>query len=189
MTEMISLMGGRVFTAFSGAAARILDEMRIVALANSAKGAMISRESIAQVLGIGRLHRLLDRLAEQDRDLAPLRERLISRFTGTAGLSALLIAAAPRLVARPIWCAALNAIRPVSIITTTDGHANPWVAGGSGDDRLHAFRADTGEVVFAGGAASDRIVGLGHFATILPAENTLYVAGDARVYAFRPSLH
>jgi hypothetical protein len=110
---------------------------------------------------------------------------------GTAGLSALLIAATPRLVARPIWCAALDAVRPVPIITTTDGRANPivWVAGGSGDDRLHAFRAETGEVVFAGGTAGDRMVGVGHFATILPAENALYVAGDARVYAFRPSLH
>jgi hypothetical protein len=110
---------------------------------------------------------------------------------GTAGLSALLIAAVPHLVARPIWCAALDAIRPVPIITTTDGHANPivWVAGGSGDDRLHAFRAETGEIVFTGGATGDRMIGLGHFATVLPAENTLYVAGDARVYAFRPSRH
>jgi outer membrane protein assembly factor BamB len=106
---------------------------------------------------------------------------------GTAGLAALLVLAAPRPSMRPIWCAALDAIRPVPIITTTDGRADSivWVVGGSGDNRLHAFRADTGETVFAGGIAGDRMSGLGHFATILAAEDALYVAGHGRLYAFR----
>jgi len=78
----------------------------------------------------------------------------------------------------------------VPIITTTDGRADPivCVVGGAGDNRLHGFRADTGEVVFAGGTEGtegDRMTGLGHFATILVAENTLYVAGDGRLHAFR----
>ena len=106
---------------------------------------------------------------------------------GTAGLAALLVTAAPSVDVRSLWCAQLDALRPAPVITTTDGRSDPivWVAGGSGDERLHAFRADTGEVVFAGGAAGDRMSGLDHFATVLPAEETLYVAGRGRVFAFR----
>ena len=106
---------------------------------------------------------------------------------GTAGLAALLVTAAPSVGVRSLWCAQLNALRPAPVITTTDGRSDPivWVAGGSGDQRLHAFRADTGQAVFADGAAPGRMRGLDHFATVLPVEDTLYVGGRERVFAFR----
>jgi hypothetical protein len=47
------------------------------------------------------------------------------------------------------WCGALRG-RGSAIVTTTDGHSNPivWVLGAEGDNRLHAFRGDTGEKIF-----------------------------------------
>ncbi|MDE2067459.1 MAG: hypothetical protein KGK01_04160 [Bradyrhizobium sp.] len=48
------------------------------------------------------------------------------------------------------WCGALRG-RGFPIVTTTDGHSNPivWMLGAEGDNRLHAFRGDTGEPIFA----------------------------------------
>ena len=48
--------------------------------------------------------------------------------------------------------------------------------------KLHGFRGDSGQEVFA----SDPLPGLRHFATILAAAGRLYVAGDGRIFAFRP---
>jgi hypothetical protein len=39
--------------------------------------------------------------------------------------------------------------------------------------------------VFGGRGADDRMQGLPHFVTILPADNAFYVAGDGWLYAFR----
>ncbi len=38
------------------------------------------------------------------------------------------------------------------IVTTTDGRSNPivWILGADGDGRLHGFRGDNGEPLFAG---------------------------------------
>jgi hypothetical protein len=105
----------------------------------------------------------------------------------TAGVAVLAITAGtpPRLAMA--WCASLNAIQPVPIVTTTNGSADPivWVVGASGDERLHGFRGDNGQPVFAGGSASDRMNGLQHFAWILAAEDALYIGGVGRLYAFR----
>ena len=67
-------------------------------------------------------------------------------------------------------------------MTTTDGISNPivWILGAEGDNRLHAFRGDTGEPLFAGGA----MTGLHHFQDLLPAAERLYVGADDRLYAF-----
>ncbi len=54
------------------------------------------------------------------------------------------------------------------------------MVGAEGDERLHAFRGDTGAPLFT----SERLKGLRHFATILAAGGRLFVAGDGRVYAF-----
>jgi hypothetical protein len=108
---------------------------------------------------------------------------------GTAGLAALVITAAPRPSMRIAWCASFDdaGARPIPIVTTTDGRDNPivWIVGAEGDNRLHGFRGDTGEAVPAGDGADDRMEGLPHFATILPAEGAFYVAGNGRLYAFR----
>ena len=66
--------------------------------------------------------------------------------------------------------------------TTTDGTANPivWMLGAEGDNRLHGFRGDTGERLFA----SPPLVGLRHFQTLIAADDRLFVGADGRLYAF-----
>ncbi len=83
------------------------------------------------------------------------------------------------------WCGALSG-RGSPIVTTTDGHSDPvvWMLGAEGDNRLHGFRGDTGELVFDGGGAGDRMSGLHHFQDLLPAGGRLYVGADDRLYAF-----
>lgn len=102
-----------------------------------------------------------------------------------AGLAALRISAGGQVRLRPAWCTGLDG-RGAPIVTTTDGAADPivWIVGAEGDGRLHGFRGDTGQAVFDGGAAGDRMAGLRRFVTVLAAEGRLYVAGDGRVYAF-----
>jgi hypothetical protein len=82
---------------------------------------------------------------------------------------------------RTAWCAsAQGAGSPIA--TTTDGHSNPivWILGAEGDNRLHAFKGDSGEPLFT----SESLAGLRHFQTLIATEDRLYVAADGRVYAF-----
>ena len=46
-------------------------------------------------------------------------------------------------------------------VTSTDGTNNVivWVAGAGGDQRLHGYNGDTGEVVYAGGGANELMTG------------------------------
>jgi hypothetical protein len=83
------------------------------------------------------------------------------------------------------WCAAFRG-EGSPIVTTTDGQANPivWILGAEGDGRLHGYRGDTGEPLFAGGGPGDALTGLRHFQTLLAAGNRLYVGADGRLYAF-----
>jgi len=64
------------------------------------------------------------------------------------------------------WCGTLSGAG-APIVTTTDGRANPivWILGAEGDNRLHAFRGDTGEVLFT----SKPLAGLRHFQTLIAA--------------------
>ena len=80
------------------------------------------------------------------------------------------------------WCGALHG-RGSPITTTTDGHSNPivWMLGAEGDDRLHAFRGDTGKPIFV----SEPLSGLRHFQTLIATERRLYVGADGRIYAFK----
>ncbi len=102
-----------------------------------------------------------------------------------AGLLALRISGGAHAAMRTAWCAGLDG-RGAAMVTTSDRAADPivWIVGAEGDERLHGFRGDTGQVVFGGGGVADRMTGLRHFATVLAAEGRLYVAGDGRVYAF-----
>jgi len=97
-------------------------------------------------------------------------------------LAALAVTAAGRNGLSPAWCASLDG-RGAPAVTTTDGATDPivWVAGAEGDDRLHAYRGDTGGQLWT---SPDVLTGLRHFVTILAAEDRLYIAGDGRVYAF-----
>ena len=97
------------------------------------------------------------------------------------GLIVLKVRAAPQPGVSTAWCGSVRGAG-APIATTTDGHANPivWMLGAEGDDRLHGFRGDTGELLFTGPALS----GLRHFQTLIATEDRLYVAADGALYAF-----
>jgi hypothetical protein len=101
------------------------------------------------------------------------------------GLTVLKISGGPTASVTTAWCGALRGAGS-PIVTTTDGSANPivWVVGAEGDNRLHAFRGDTGEVLFNGGGSAEMMAGLRHFQTLIATDKRLYVAADGRVYAF-----
>jgi hypothetical protein len=69
-------------------------------------------------------------------------------------------------------------------VTTSDGHADPivWMVGAEGDNRLHAFRGDTGEPILD--RAGPAMAGLHHFQTLIATKDRLYVGADGRIYAF-----
>jgi hypothetical protein len=100
-----------------------------------------------------------------------------------SGIAALAVTSDARLASA--WCSSMRGAG-APIVTTTDGTANPivWAVGAEGDDRLHAFRGDTGEEMRIGSGAANRMAGLRHFATILVAAGRMYVAGDDRIFAF-----
>jgi PQQ enzyme repeat len=79
------------------------------------------------------------------------------------------------------WCGSLSG-HGSPIATTTDGHSNPivWILGAEGDNRLHAFRGDTGEPILT----SEPLSGLRHFQTLIATQDRLYVGADGRIYAF-----
>jgi hypothetical protein len=74
-------------------------------------------------------------------------------------------------------------------VTTTDGTNNAivWVVGAEGDQRLHGYDGDTGNVVFGGGGANELMAGTQRFNTGIAARGRIYVATDNKVYAFNVS--
>jgi hypothetical protein len=101
---------------------------------------------------------------------------------GRHDLTVLKVAAGSPPKMTTAWCGALRG-RGSPIVTTTDGHSNPivWMLGAEGDNRLHAFRGDTGEPIFA----SEPLSGLRRFQTLIATQDHLYAAADGRIYAFR----
>ena len=97
-------------------------------------------------------------------------------------LTVLKITAGSPPAMRTAWCGAANG-RGSPIVTTTDGHSDPivWMLGAEGDNRLHAFRGDTGAPLFE----SQPLAGLRHFQTPIATQDRLYVGADGRVYAFK----
>lgn len=97
------------------------------------------------------------------------------------GLTVLKIAGGSKPAISTAWCGALDG-RGSAIVTTTDGRSNPivWILGAEGDNRLHAFRGDTGEPIFE----SEPMSGLRHFQTLIATQGRLYVGADGRIYAF-----
>ena len=83
------------------------------------------------------------------------------------------------------WCApGFGAGSP--IFTTSDGtHDNlVWAVGAEGTNMLNAWDADTGAVVFDGGAASNAVVGAHRFSTIIEAKGRIFAGADNTLYAF-----
>jgi hypothetical protein len=83
------------------------------------------------------------------------------------------------------WCAVSHGVGS-PIVTTTDGHSDPivWMVGAEGDNRLHAFKGETGEALFTGGGPNEALAGLHHFQTLIATGERLYVGADDRIYAF-----
>jgi outer membrane protein assembly factor BamB len=71
-------------------------------------------------------------------------------------------------------------------VTSTDGTHNVivWGIGSESDQRLHAFNADTGAVIYSGGGANELMAGTRRFNTAIAARGRIYVANDNKVYAF-----
>jgi hypothetical protein len=71
-------------------------------------------------------------------------------------------------------------------VTSTDGTNNMmvWVAGGEGDQRLHAYNADTGAVMYAGGGANEFMSGIRKWNTGIVARRRIYYPADNKIYAF-----
>ena len=92
------------------------------------------------------------------------------------------IRADPSRAIETVWCNSV-AGNGSPIVTTTDGHSDPivFIVGAEGDNRLHAFKGETGELL---ASPPDQMHGLHHFQTIIATEDRLYVAGDGTVYAF-----
>jgi outer membrane protein assembly factor BamB len=119
----------------------------------------------------------------------PLGNDVMAAFEGPStrcgrggDLTVLKIAAGSPPTMNIAWCGAVNG-RGSPIVTTTDGHSDPivWMPGAEGDNRLHAFRGDTGAPLYS----SAPLAGLRHFQTLIATQDRLYVGADGRVYAFR----
>jgi outer membrane protein assembly factor BamB len=97
------------------------------------------------------------------------------------GLTVLQIKAGSPPAMTTAWCGAVRG-RGSAMVTTTDGRSNPivWIPGAEGDNRLHGFKGDTGDELFA----SEPLAGLRRFQTLIATEDRLYLGADGRVYAF-----
>jgi hypothetical protein len=83
------------------------------------------------------------------------------------------------------WCAKQNGAGS-PIFTTSDGtHDNlVWAIGADGDNRLRAWDADTGALVFDGGTFADAANGFHHFSTIIEVAGRIYAGADDTLYAY-----
>src|SRR5437667_1607923 len=72
-------------------------------------------------------------------------------------------------------------------VTTTDGTNDfiVWVAGVSGDQRVHGYDGDTGTVIYAGGGTNELMSGTRQWDTGMVARGRIYFGADNKVYAFR----
>jgi hypothetical protein len=101
---------------------------------------------------------------------------------GSLGALRIAMHSSPAMVIA--WCAPLDgAGNP--IVTTRDGNANPiiWIVGAEGDNRLHAFRGDSGDPLPLSEAQFE-MQGLRHFVSVVPNREHLFVPADGRIYAF-----
>lgn len=107
-------------------------------------------------------------------------------FSGSSGsLTALRIGASNPPSITTAWSANEGG-RGSPFVTSTDGTNNVivWGIGSEGDQRLHAFNADTGAVIYSGGGANELMAGTRRFNTALAARGRIYVANDNKVFAF-----
>jgi len=99
-------------------------------------------------------------------------------------LTAVRITATAPPTAVTAWCARQNGMGS-PMVTTTDGSAEAivWSVGAEGDQRLHGFDGDTGQVVYAGGGAGDALGNVRRFQTPILAKGRIFVGADGAVRA------
>jgi len=116
---------------------------------------------------------------------------------GKAGnLTALKITPGAPPTISTAWCATTNG-NGIPIVTTTDGAQNAvvWAVGTEGldpktngilpgDNRLHGFDGDTGEVLYDGGGANDAMSTTRRYITPIAAKGRLFVGADDQLFAF-----
>jgi hypothetical protein len=100
------------------------------------------------------------------------------------GLVALRIRVDPAPAIETAWCAAVPGNRGSPIVTTTDGSANPivFIAGAEADNRLYAFRGDTGELI---ASPPQGMRAFHRYQTLIAAGDRLYAASGGQVYVFK----
>jgi hypothetical protein len=83
------------------------------------------------------------------------------------------------------WCAD-NLGGGSPMVTTTDGRSEPvvWAVGTGLSNRLHAFNAETGAILFGGGGPNEQMVSVQSFQTPIEVNGRIFVAGNNRLYAF-----
>lgn len=96
-------------------------------------------------------------------------------------LTVLKIVTEPKPAISTAWCGE-GIGRGSPIVTTTDGHSNPvvWMVGAEGDGQLRGYNGENGAVLFTSGA----MAGTRRFQTLIATPGRIYVAADARIYAF-----
>ena len=101
--------------------------------------------------------------------------------SGGNGFVALRIAAGTPPAISTAWCASVSGRgAPIASTTGAGAEAIVWQVGAEGDNQLHAFNAETGEVLFTSGQLGD----LRKFNAPIIAKGRVYVAGNSAVYAF-----
>ncbi len=82
------------------------------------------------------------------------------------------------------WCASQNG-GGNPIVTTTDGSSNA-IVWSIGTGRLVGFDGDTGAVVFNGGGAAEALGDVQYWQPPIVAKGRIFIAGNGRIYAFKP---
>ncbi|HXP76983.1 MAG TPA: hypothetical protein VN823_22805 [Stellaceae bacterium] len=169
----------------------------LLALGKDGKGYLLDRTNLGGVGGARDVQRVARNPIRTAPAVLPTLNGSYVAFEGAGaacpnrvsigGLTMLKIDAHPAPKLSTAWCADISG-RGAPIVTTDDDNSNPivWMVGAEGDNRLHGFRADTGTPVFAGGGPAEVMQGLRHFVTILASDDRLFIAGDGRIYAFKP---
>ena len=105
--------------------------------------------------------------------------------SSTTPVSAFRITATSPPTITSIWSVSQSGMGS-PFVTSTDGTNNVvvWVIGSEGDQRLHGYDGDTGNVVYSGGGANELMTGTRRFNTGIAARGRIYVANDNQVYAF-----
>jgi PQQ enzyme repeat len=104
---------------------------------------------------------------------------------GSSAVSAYKITATNPPKTVPAWIVNQNG-QGSPWVTTTDGTNNAivWVVGAGGDQRLHGYNGDTGEVIYAGGGSNEQMTNTRKWNTGIVARGRIYFAASNKVYAF-----